>query len=370
MKKIYSVFSAVVLLLLVACGDEVTQITNVQVGIRQVETIGDLACVEQNFGEIVYEKTSAKVYYCVDKKWTPLSKPTDGLVDTVVFVKADTVLLNSADTVVVRDSVVISNVDTLVVNEKIVINQMDTVLIRDTVVLNYQRLYDTVSTEFLNKEFLDAGVYGIFVDERDHKVYRTVTIGTQTWFAQNLNYADGGVTSYCYDNDPKNCERYGRLYTWAVAMGIDERYNSLRATTAKGKDSILVFPVQGVCPAGWHIPDSSEIGTLRDYVLAYNEVNNIEESVPASLFFKKEGSIYESSTLDFGSDRFGMSIVPSGFFGNTVIYGEMGADCFLVTSTEASDVAIRRPGFYGTRNTLDISSQPKKNARAVRCLKN
>jgi uncharacterized protein (TIGR02145 family) len=36
------------------------------------------------------------------------------------------------------------------------------------------------------------------------------------WMLTNLNAAT--PESYCYDDDPANCERYGRLYTWASAI--------------------------------------------------------------------------------------------------------------------------------------------------------
>ncbi|WP_242202965.1 FISUMP domain-containing protein [Aestuariivivens insulae] len=79
-----------------------------------------------------------------------------------------------------------------------------------------------------------------FTDPRDGQVYDIVTIGEQTWFAENLNYDTLDNLSTCYDDNSDNCFIYGRLYTGDAA--------------------------QTACPEGWHLPSKEEWDTLIDYL--------------------------------------------------------------------------------------------------------
>ncbi|MCK9182721.1 MAG: fibrobacter succinogenes major paralogous domain-containing protein [Fibrobacteraceae bacterium] len=137
--------------------------------------------------------------------------------------------------------------------------------------------------------------YGKMKDSRDNQVYKTVVIGTQTWMAENLNYKVD--SSWCYMDSAGYCEKYGRLYQWGAAMDLDVAYNS----KMRGGSEV---DYQGICPSGWHIPDTTEWQTLHDYV----EANNGDDSVATSL---KSTSGWDAG--DDGTDAFGFSALPVGW---------------------------------------------------------
>ena len=120
---------------------------------------------------------------------------------------------------------------------------------------------------------VDICEYGTLTDERDGQTYKTVTIGTQIWMAENLNYAYTGVpynysgntsdsTSWCYGDNPANRTKYGRLYTWAAAMDSVGTWSTNSKGCGYGTRCSPTYPVRGVCPEGWHLPDTTEWHTL------------------------------------------------------------------------------------------------------------
>ena len=107
-------------------------------------------------------------------------------------------------------------------------------------------------------------------DSRDGHSYQTITYKGQTWMAENLNYAylqptaDLDSSSFCYDDDPKNCAKYGRLYLKSAAL--DSAALFTRDATGCGEGIVCSsdsLPVHGVCPAGWHLPSYSDFEKLE-----------------------------------------------------------------------------------------------------------
>ena len=137
-----------------------------------------------------------------------------------------------------------------------------------------------------NSLFFNPAInYGTITDSRDGQTYRTTTIGTHVWMAENLNYVTTeGVGSSCYNNIPQNCNVGGRLYTWATAMGLSEEYNE---TSAK---ALIATPHRGICPEGWHIPSTE-----------FSEFNGINGSAFKTI----------NGWTNKGSDEYGFSAIPA-----------------------------------------------------------
>jgi uncharacterized protein (TIGR02145 family) len=118
----------------------------------------------------------------------------------------------------------------------------------------------------------DTCEYGTLTDERDGQIYRTVKIGDQWWMAQNLNYAypesDDGLDtlSYCYESLAKNCDVYGRLYTWSAAMDSAAVFSENGKGCGYEVDCSPTMPVRGICPEGWHLPNGHEWRDLLGWI--------------------------------------------------------------------------------------------------------
>ena len=116
----------------------------------------------------------------------------------------------------------------------------------------------------------DGRVYKTFIDSRDGHVYKMVTIGTQTWMAENLNFVTENSRCFKGTNGFEDCSK-ARYYTWSDAMdSVGQFSNNGKGWGYSGYDFIEKpspdYPVRGICPQGWHLPDTSEWNTLISYV--------------------------------------------------------------------------------------------------------
>lgn len=180
-----------------------------------------------------------------------------------------------------------------------------------------------VNMYFLNADFLEDELYGVYVDERDQQAYRTVQIGNDVWLAQNLNYQVEG--SRCYNDDSVMCETYGRLYDWKTAM-------------------------DDLCPAGWRLPSREDFQNLIDSV--ENDLDLLSEEF-----------------ID-GLNQSGFSAAPAGEYYQGFIDNGQSATYWSCDSY-TSDMAYY--WFYNERKSMTVAriddGGDKTGFKSVRCIK-
>jgi uncharacterized protein (TIGR02145 family) len=146
-------------------------------------------------------------------------------------------------------------------------------------------------------------VKGSFTDDRDNQTYKTVKIGSQTWMAENLNYAS--ENSWCYNDSSSYCNTYGRLYTWESAMTV--------------------------CPSGWHLPDTTDwvrlmkaVGGRDSTVFCVSGSCLVYRIGVGAKLKATSGWEYQGITRN-GTDEYGFSALPGGSTGSTgICYGVGG----------------------------------------------
>lgn len=199
---------------------------------------------------------------------------------------------------------------------------------------------------------------GTMTDSRDGQVYKIVTIGKQVWMAQNLNYETDA--SYCYKNQSDNCNKYGRLYTWADAMDSAGTWSSNGAECGYAKTCSPIYPVRGVCPKDWHLP-------------TYNEWQSLFSAVGgrsgAGLMLKSVSGWVNGGN---GTDEFSFTVLPAGngqTYGSGINEGTYAR--FWIPTEKKGDERLKADYVYFTSSSDNAisASLPKSYAFSIRCVK-
>ncbi len=207
--------------------------------------------------------------------------------------------------------------------------------------------------------------YGTLLDERDGQTYKTVKIGEQIWMAQNLNletensWCGGGESGTTTEG---NCETYGRLYTWVVAVGTENE-------CGYGKTCFLPSGnIRGVCPSGWHLPTQDEwnalIVTANGSITEYNSTNVAGKALKA-----KEGwKVYNGITND---DAYGFSALPAGLRYDNGQFYYVGNYAFFWSATQDNGTYSYAYDMHldDDDDSARLGLHNKHDEFSVRCLK-
>jgi len=201
-----------------------------------------------------------------------------------------------------------------------------------------------------------------FIDSRDSTTYNKVTIGTQTWMAENLNYNANG--SKCYGDDTGGdsrsyCVKYGRLYNWDTAM------NNSASSDA------VPSGVQGVCPDGWHLPSRAEWNMLTTAVGGGKTAGT---KLKAAIGWNDPAGTSGSN----GTDDYGFSALPGGLaepgsFGSVGYRGYWWSATRYPKTGEESAYGLFMQSEYSNVNSItdnnSMDGHDKTDLYSVRCVK-
>ena len=195
---------------------------------------------------------------------------------------------------------------------------------------------------------------GTFKDERNGKIYSTVKIGDQVWFAENLNVdkfrngdlipeaktagewskaGDEGKPAWCYyNNDSVSGQKYGRLYNWYAV-----------------KDS------RGLAPEGWRIPSKEEFETLTN---ALNKDGNALKAVG------------QGSDDGKGTNSSGFSALLGGYRYYNSNFEDLDDFVYFWSSTDGGSNLAYSMYLSADNSTIDWSHDyGEEDGFNVRCLK-
>ena len=188
-------------------------------------------------------------------------------------------------------------------------------------------------------------------DEIGGNTYRTVTIGSQTWLAENLDFKFSGCNiggsgnpttpnAWYYSNDEATYgwegKKYGLIYNWyAVKLLNDNRHTLI---------------------PGWHVPSTAEWDVLANAVGGESTA----------------GTVIKSATdwiSGAGTDVYGFSAFPAGrYYDGSFDFS--GIRAYFWTSIKNSDIdstAFRR--WIGIDTSLNADFNQMNNGYSLRLVK-
>jgi uncharacterized protein (TIGR02145 family) len=156
-------------------------------------------------------------------------------------------------------------------------------------------------------------------DQRDGTTYKTVKIGEQVWMAENLNWERDD--SYCYEDKPENCKKYGRLYEWDAALRS--------------------------CPDDWRLPADSDWVKLANF-LGGPAGAGVKLNIYGKSGFK---GLYSGRRLSYGQFYY------------------LGSVGIFWSSTEVDKDKVFTKTIAPGNTDLVTNNYDKYNAYSVRCIK-
>jgi uncharacterized protein (TIGR02145 family) len=194
------------------------------------------------------------------------------------------------------------------------------------------------------------------VKDIEGNVYKTVTIGTQVWMAENLKttkFNDGAVIPLVNDD-----QAWGALTTPALCW-----YNKdaiVNKNTFGALYNWYTVSTNKLCPKGWHVSSDAEWTTLTTFLGGENVAGGK---------LREAGITHWEKPNTGATNGSGFTTLPGGYRNNQGAFANIGFFGFWWTATENYPTAswCRTMGCVGI-DVLRIFSI-KKNGYSIRCIR-
>jgi uncharacterized protein (TIGR02145 family) len=212
---------------------------------------------------------------------------------------------------------------------------------------------------------------GTFKDIRDDHVYKTVTIGDQTWMAENLAWLPT-ISNFSIVSET---EKKYFVYN----------YEGSDLNTVKGKSTFKSFGVlynwfaaTAACPSDWHLPSDTEWDILTNYLTnsGYGDGGSGEDIGKSMSIFGWAGSRMEDEVYVNQKDNnsCGFSALAGGMCSNDidnskVVFTKKGSFAYFWTSSDTASFAWNRYLEFN-KSGVGRTKSNKSSGFSIRCLKN
>jgi uncharacterized protein (TIGR02145 family) len=197
--------------------------------------------------------------------------------------------------------------------------------------------------------------------DQDGNAYRVVTIGTQTWFGENLK-----TTTF---NDGTAIPNITNGAEWSIiSTPAHCWYNDNEATFKEPYGALYNFHAVNtgkLCPAGWHVPVADEYTAMMVYLGGLN--------IAGGKLKESGTSHWASPNLD-ATNESGFTALPGGARFNTTsqggVFSDLGFFGYFWTSTSVENSITAYSFDMGFNQKSVIKSvYSKTDGGSVRCIK-
>jgi len=205
--------------------------------------------------------------------------------------------------------------------------------------------------------FNTALEYGTLTDQ-DGNTYKTITIGTQTWMAENLRtskYRNGEAIPLVKDSIA-----WGNLQTGAYCNPQNTDTLDVLATYGRFYNWYAVSDSRNLAPAGWHVATESDLTILTDY---------LGGPAVAGGKLKEAGSTHWSLSIA-ATNETGFTALGAGYrHPNGYYYSPFGYYGMWWSATEVDANEAREWSLYYNGGDIRIVNNLKVFGMSVRCVK-